>query len=298
MFGIDICDRRRIAFYIVSFLDHIDACNRCDIARFMPLHVDEQRVGWFRRDLVPHLEDWPNVFDIDGARVTVSPSLPDPAARSAAIDQVARALAAKGLTNGWRDEPYPAGTRYGENLFTVERAAVPLFGVRAYGVHVNGVVERDDGLYLWVPRRAADRAVAPGKHDNMVAGGQPAGIGLGDNLVKEADEEASIPAALARTAVPVGAISYQMEADHGLKDDVLFTYDLHLPTDFTPVNRDGEVERFELWPVDQVMARVEATDDFKFNVNLVLIDFFIRHGLLTADHPDYVEVATRLRRRS
>lgn len=37
---------------------------------------------------------------------------------------------------------------------------------------------------------------------------QPAGLSCMDNLVKECQEEASIPAALAKTARPVGVVSY------------------------------------------------------------------------------------------
>ena len=49
-----------------------------------------------------------------------------------------------------------------------------------------------------------------------------------------------------------------------------------------PHAADGEVEEFELWPIERVMAAVRDTDDFKFNVNLVLIDLFRRHGLIAA----------------
>ena len=37
---------------------------------------------------------------------------------------------------------------------------------------------------------------------------------------------------------------------------------------------------FELWPVQRVLETVRDTDDFKFNVNLVLIDLFLREGLI------------------
>ena len=72
---------------------------------------------------------------------------------------------------------------------------------------------------------------------------------------------------------------------YGLRDDLIFSYDLELPLDFQPSNKDGEVEDFQLWPVERVMEVVAGGDEFKFNCNLVLIDFFIRHALLTAkDH--------------
>jgi len=41
---------------------------------------------------------------------------------------------------------------------------------------------------------------------------------------------------------------------------------------------------------------VRDTDDFKFNVNLVIIDFALRHGLVAPDDPDYLDLVTGLRR--
>ncbi|MBT3401756.1 MAG: DUF4743 domain-containing protein, partial [Rhodospirillaceae bacterium] len=68
-----------------------------------------------------------------------------------------------------------------------------------------------------------------------------------------------------------------------------------LPADFTPVNEDGEVSGFVKWPAQQALRVVEETDEFKFNVNLVLIDFAIRHGLIAPEHPDYVRLIKGLR---
>ncbi len=109
----------------------------------------------------------------------------------------------------------------------------------------------------------------------------PTGLGPAETLVKEAEEEASIPASLARQAVRVAVFSYAMERPEGLRRDRLHCYDLIMPADFVPRAADGEVEAFELWPIGRVMQTVRATDAFKFNVNLVLIDLFLREGLVT-----------------
>ena len=71
----------------------------------------------------------------------------------------------------------------------------------------------------------------------------------------------------------------------GIRDDVLFVYDVELPEDFTPKNSDGEIVSFELMPADAVVERVRGTDDFKFNVNLVILDFAVRHGLIAGGRP-------------
>lgn len=55
-----------------------------------------------------------------------------------------------------------------------------------------------------------------------------------ENVVKECEEEASIPPELAARAKPVGAVSYTSLQPAGLKRDVLFCFDLELPADFEP----------------------------------------------------------------
>jgi hypothetical protein len=99
-------------------------------------------------------------------------------------------------------------------------------------------------------------------------------------LIKEAAEEAAIPAELAARAVHRSEISYALDRAEGLRRDVLQCYDLELPADFVPQAADGEVESFALWPIERVFAEVRDTDNFKFNVNLVLIDLFVRLRIL------------------
>ncbi len=105
-----------------------------------------------------------------------------------------------------------------------------------------------------------------------------------------------MPSELVARALPVGAISYRMENEHGVRDDVLFVYDLETPAGFTPRNTDGEIVAFKLMDVAEAIERVRTSDDFKFNVNLVLIDFALRCGIVTPDDPEYLDLATGLRR--
>jgi len=181
-------------------------------------------------------------------------------------------------------------------VFRLDRGAVPFFGTRAYGVHLNGYLWKAGTLHLWVGRRAPDKRVAPGKLDNLVAGGIGNGHALEETLLKEGEEEASLPQSLTNHAVPAGAVSYRMENELGIRDDVLFVFDLEIPADFVPKNQDGEIVHFELMPASAVLDRVRTSEDFKFNVNLVILDFALRHGLLRPDHPEYLDVATGLHR--
>ena len=273
----------------MAFLDRIDECRRFDPARYRPFSVAGVAVGLVRHDFARRLKDFPGVFAVADSGVHLSARLADGPARTAAVAEVLSALRAKGEIPGWRDEPYPVTTGFAvPPLLTMERAAVPLFGVMGFGVHVNGVVGGGESLRMWIGRRSRTKPTGPGKLDQVVAGGQPAGVSLADNLVKECAEEAAIPADLARRAVPVGAVSYCTERPEGLRRDVLFNYDLAMPEDFTPRNTDGEVEAFHLWPIAQVVETARDSDDFKFNCALVAIDFLIRRGLIAPDHPDCV----------
>lgn len=282
----------------MAFLDHIVACNAHDLRTYRPLTVAGQSVGWVRHDVAALLAAHPEVFVVEEGQVALHPRLGSPAQRTEAVEQACRALADSHGTPGLRGERYAVARRWGEPaLLEVDRGVVSLLGVRAYGVHVNGIVRDGGRELLWIARRAADKAVAPGKLDNLIAGGQPAGLSLRANLIKEAAEEADIPESLARTARPVGAVSYCHEDAWGLKPDTMFCFDLDVPADFTPRNTDGEIEDFRRMELDEVAARVRDTDDFKFNVNLVLLDFLIRHGHLCPDgEPDYLEIVHGLRR--
>ena len=159
---------------------------------------------------------------------------------------------------------------------------------------MNGFVRAADGLKMWVARRSLSKPTGPGKLDQMVAGGQPADIGLYDNMLKECGEEAGIPLDIARHVRAVGAITHALETDVGFRPDVIFNFDLELPEDFSPVNTDGEVDAFYLWPIKQVMEKVRDSDEFKFNCALVIIDFLVRHGYIAADDPDYSDIVAGL----
>lgn len=281
----------------MSFLDHIRACNAHDLSGFRPFHMAGARVGWVRHALAERLAGFGGSFEVTADRVALAPCFDGFESRSAALADAVGRLVADGTIPPLRGEAYPVLTRWGaEPLARLDRVAVPWFGIAAYGLHVNGFVRRPGGgIDLWVARRALDRIVAPGKLDNLIAGGQPHGLSLTGNLIKEAGEEAGIDAGLARRAVLVGAICYRLETTAGLKPDTLFLYDLELDPGFVPRNTDGEVESFRLWPIDRVAAVVRDTGDFKFNCNLVIIDFLIRHGRLTPDDPDYLDLVKELR---
>lgn len=219
------------------------------------------------------------------------------------------------------------------SLVQLRRSAAGLFGIANRGAHMTMYVRDDeDDIRIWVPRRSRHLATYPGLLDNTVAGGVRADETPLECIVHEALEEASLPEAFVRQHVRAcGAVTYvtqtgsggpeggkpQQQQQQKMPDqqstvggydatslcvpDVIYVYDLEVPPAqadaVVPTPGDDEVESFSLWGVDGVVRALRA-GEFKANTALVLIDFLVRHGLVTEDNePDYLEIVTRLRRR-
>ncbi|MFT5393569.1 MAG: 8-oxo-dGTP pyrophosphatase MutT (NUDIX family) [Gammaproteobacteria bacterium] len=284
----------------MSFLDRIEAANQADLAGSRRFIIDGEPLGWVNLLMVQALSQYSDVFRVGTQHISLVPSLEaaDVSERTQAVAQVTRDLYREGLVTGWRDELNAVISRWGEPAkLCVERASAPCLGITGFGVHMNGYVRRGTELFLWVAKRAHDKPTYPGELDQLVAGGQPAQLGLLENLIKECDEEAGISAELAARAKPAGMVSYATSSPLGLRPDVLFVFDLELPSDFTPRNNDGEVESFELWPVSQVLEVVSNSAKFKYNCALVVIDFLIRHGAISPELNDYGAIVAGLRGR-
>jgi 8-oxo-dGTP pyrophosphatase MutT (NUDIX family) len=266
-----------------GFLRHIRACQTARLpGERLAFHIGADPVGWVRPALAEALAGFPDIA-ATSARITLT--------QPAALQPIARELSARGFYR-WRNEAFDVrATADGPVLAVLDRGALPAFGVVSEGAHVNGLVRRADGLHLWIARRSRTKQLDPGKLDHLVAGGIPAGLSPAQTLVKEAAEEAAVPEALAATARRVGMLLYAMERPEGLRRDRLYCYDLALPDDFIPRAADGEVDSFELWPVTRAIDVVRDTDDFKFNVNLVLIDLFLRQGLIGGPTADVLRAA-------
>ena len=280
----------------MSLLRHIRTCNTWEPANFLPLLHDGVRVGMVRRDNAEQLRRFPKVFEVGSATVQIVAN-GSRAELTARIDEAIETMVAHGVLAKYRHEYFAIAPRWGAApRFDLDRGAVPFFGARSYGVHLNGWRRDGGALKVWIGRRAPDKIVAPDKLDNLVAGGIGRDHGIAETLLKEGEEEAAMPRALTARALPAGAISYRMSTQDGLRDDVLFVYDIETPKDFTPRNNDGEIVSFALMDAGEVIARVRDTDDFKFNVNLVIIDFALRHGAIAPDDPAYLDLVTGLHR--
>jgi 8-oxo-dGTP pyrophosphatase MutT (NUDIX family) len=211
------------------------------------------------------------------------------------------------VIHGQHSEPYPI---MGANFpVSVERYASNLFGIISRGAHLTVFTKSsEDEVKIWVPRRAKHLFTYPGKLDTTVAGGVAAGEGPFECIVREAEEEASLPEQLVREhAKATGCISYigikdvKNGGDSGetglIAADCVYVFDLEVDEDVICKQNDDEVEQFALMSVKEVKEALERAE-FKTNSALVMIDFFIRHGIIKEEEEkDYTEIVARLHRR-
>ncbi|KAH7337492.1 NUDIX hydrolase domain-like protein [Rhizoctonia solani] len=230
--------------------------------------------------------------------------------RSEAIERASLKWRDEGLFAGaiggrqWRNERYSVYAHPfknvgvgGEIAFRLERSACELFGVVTYGVHMTMYTS---DYRIWVPRRSKTKQTWPGFLDNSVAGGIPGGMTPFESMVKECEEEASLAEDIARKHLKcVGAVSYFFQNARGnLQPEVEYMYDMLCPSAddpaFVPKPLDGEVESFELMHWEAVIEKMKA-GEFKRNSALALVDFFVRHGIVTPENePNYLELVTRM----
>lgn len=182
----------------------------------------------------------------------------------------------------------------------LERFAAPLFGIASRGAHMTAYVRTPSGLKIWVPRRSLDLFIYPGMLDTSVAGGVKADHSPFDCIVEEADEEASLPADFLRENLcAVGVLTYvtKNETTGLMQSCVLYAYDIELPETIIPKPKDEEVFAFHLLSVEEVQHAM-LKEEFKPNCVLVMLDFFVRHGIITQENErDYIEIVMRLRRK-
>src|SRR5262249_14674250 len=134
----------------MSFADHIRACNNFDRSRVVPLLARGRRIGWLRRDNAAALAPFDSVFAVAPNEVRLL-AHGDADTLTAEVDAVVEALVAERNVPKWRNEPFDVAPRWGEKpLFRLDRGAVPFFGVRAYGVHLNGYRYVDASMHLWI----------------------------------------------------------------------------------------------------------------------------------------------------
>lgn len=207
------------------------------------------------------------------------------------------------VLKGWRNELYHIIG--GKVSIDLERAGAVLFGIITLGVHMTAYTSTPNGMKIWVPRRSPTKETFGGMLDNTVAGGISSGETPLECLIRESAEEASLPEEYVRQKVQCcGTISYfyvrgeRAGGEVGLmQPEVQYVYDLALSQDMTPKPSDNEVQEFYLLSVEEVQEAL-SNEEFKPNCALVILDFFVRHGIITPENEkEYAALVSRLHRK-
>jgi 8-oxo-dGTP pyrophosphatase MutT (NUDIX family) len=235
------------------------------------------------------LRAWPDAFELlsadDGTARALALRLPA-SVRDARLAQIHARLHADGLIVGWRDEPYPLRDRSGAEHGVIERAASRFWGVLTLGAHCNGYLADAAGrpTHLWIARRSWTKPTDPGRLDNLVGGGVPAGQSPLEAVIREGAEEAGLaPRQMAGLATG-GLIDLECDIAEGRQHERLHVFDLALPREWRPRNTDGEVAEHFLMPVAEALARA-AAGELTTDAALATLDFAVRHGLIEPNAP-------------
>jgi len=279
----------------MSFLERIKENNNyCEEGK-IPLLIENRRVGQVRDEQLEYVLS-SEIFLLHDGVVELIPELITFEERTEALMLFAEQAVSDEIITHLMKENYPLiETESSKPLAFIDRAISTLLGSISFGQHLNAYVITNEGMKMWIGRRAYDKPHHAGKLDHLVAGGLPYDLSPSDNLKKECYEEAGMSQVLASQAKNVGILSYWYEYKLGGKRDILYCYDLEVSEDFVPKCTDGEVEEFYLMPIAEVAEIVRTSTEFKTNCNLVIIDFLVRHGFLTDEDESYIEIVKGLR---
>ncbi len=212
----------------------------------------------------------------------------------AALTDANQALRVQGWIKAWRGEAFSIyEPRRLRRLGRMERAAARFWGTLTLGAHCTGYVADAQGRpsHIWVAQRAANKVVDPNAFDNLIGAGVGDGQTPAQALLREAWEEAGLRPPALIGVQPGRRIQMFREVPEGLQFEQLFSFDLALPAGTTPINQDGEVQRFECLPVAQALE-LAASGAMTVDAALVMLDFALRHGLLPAANDPALRAAS------
>ncbi|KAM0207203.1 hypothetical protein ACHAQD_012126 [Fusarium lateritium] len=252
------------------------------------------------------LMPWPKTFAIDHNNHSVT--LCEPPSAST-LTEHANSSFQQAVDKAIDDDLFPILHKEHSEYFRVvgarsfvqiERFSAPLFGIATRGAHLTGYVRGDNGhMKIWVAKRSRHLFSYPGLLDSTVAGGIKASDTPLACIKAESTEEACLPPDLVSSRVePAGAITLaNINARSKLfHSDIIYVFDLEMPSDVIPRPGDDEVEEFVLMDCGEVVEHM-LKGGFKPNVCPVMIDFLVRRGFITKENEgDFEKIQKRLRR--
>ncbi len=191
---------------------------------------------------------------------TITPPFDD------SLAAIARSLHVEGLAHRWRDESLPVVDRDGRTLAAVDRSVVRVLGLATFAVHLSG---RAAGADWWVQQRAFDKATDPGRWDTLMGGQMAAGESVRSTLIRETAEEVGLALDDLRSLRRADDVFVRRPVDEGYVNERIAVFRATLAPGAMPVNRDGEVVRFDCLDEPDLRRRL-AAGDFTLEATLIL----------------------------
>ena len=278
----------------MSVLDVLRPYKQFDFTGFVPVIAVSNgqltRIGWTKPELAKALAGFGYVFRLADNQLMLNPELLTYQARTEAVDAILLQASAEGFLPASPDyaalgmgdvDWFAVGSQHAP-LFELRRFYSTYMGIKRYGSRINAY---HDGQ-MWVTKRGPQVHDFPGYWDALVGGGQVVGRTIAEHTMIEAHEEAGLSAADCQTMRSTGQYYIiRPTADGYLYDETIYTYDLDTGGVIVPkIMAEWETAAIELWPYDKVLQTLYHTTAFRPEGMMCLLDFFIRHGIITPDN--------------
>jgi hypothetical protein len=277
----------------MSILQTIKPLKNPDLTGFVRVLVAGQQVGWTKRDFAKQLADFDATWNFTGDTLILSDQFQDFDSRTQAIDDTFMEMSAKALLSAMPDYSAFGGIDwYGASpgfamapLCAVKRFYAPYLGIRNDAVMLNAY----RGDRYWVAIRSQFVHDAPGKLDLIAAGAVDYRHDVWQTLLEEAETEAGLEEKDFTNLKKAGVLRvYYLTTQGFLREENFHIFDLEIGDDVVLKTRlPIEVEGFQLLSAAEIIAALEKGDVFKYQQNLTVTDFMIRHGLLNETHLEY-----------
>ena len=239
------------------------------------LMLNQHRAGWLEAHIAEELSKFSHLWKIENNTIALQGNH-----LALQLQLAAEHLRKLGLILGWRNENYGI---YAEDecgnidldhaLGLLERASFRRFGLVSRAVHINAYYP--DGS-ICLGKRAKTKGIDPNKLDNMAAGGIPFDESIYDCAIRELEEEANVPANLAREIQFINSIHIKRNELDGTHNEIVYCFDLALPEHFVPHNRDGEVAEFFRLNQSDVLAHLA---EMTWDAGRVTAEFLLRKAV-------------------
>lgn len=243
--------------------------NKFDLTKFIPIKFKKKKVGWLHQDnkhILPYFDESESYINIDRIMNYSKNVLDDIEIEHCPLFYY-ESIKPKVIFDHKR-------TFGSDKIYTIKRNHLSLFGFPAYGVHCNVWSKYKNSFIIHLAKRSTKLKNFPGLYDNLIAGGQPDGISIIDNLKKEAFEEAGLNAFYINPAVKGSNVHYMHNERKNFNSAIIFNYHLEKKSEMKFVNQDGEVDDFLSIDIENLYEILER-GLLKPNCIIPILDFLI-----------------------